>query len=94
MKNGILIHDLDNVVVALERIEAREYVRYRRNGEEEQVEALEDIPIYHKIAVDAIKMQGPVLKYGEIIGTALKDICPGEYVHIHNMKALRGRGDL
>ena len=53
------------------------------------MEALEDIPIYHKIAVDAIKMQGPVLKYGEIIGTALKDICPGEYVHIHNIESTK-----
>ena len=34
------------------------------------------------------------MKYGESIGEAECDIRRGDYVHVHNMKALRGRGDL
>lgn len=34
------------------------------------------------------------MKYGESIGGASQDIKKGEYVHIHNMEARRGRGDL
>ena len=34
------------------------------------------------------------MTYGQSIGVADGDIKKGEYVHIHNMKALRGRGDL
>ena len=35
-----------------------------------------------------------ILKYGECIGAANTPIKKGEYVHVHNMDALRGRGDL
>ena len=35
-----------------------------------------------------------IIKYGESIGRASADIRKGEYVHIHNLEALRGRGDL
>lgn len=48
----------------------------------------------HKIAVRDIKAGEHIMKYGQSIGVADVDIKKGEYVHIHNMKALRGRGDL
>ena len=35
-----------------------------------------------------------IMKYGECIGAANAAIRKGEYVHVHNMDALRGRGDL
>ena len=34
------------------------------------------------------------MKYGESIGAASCDIKKGDYVHVHNLEALRGRGDL
>ena len=34
------------------------------------------------------------MKYGERIGIASVDISRGDYVHIHNLEAVRGRGDL
>ena len=33
-------------------------------------------------------------KYGEVIGEALEDLAPGDYVHVHNLASTRGRGDL
>ena len=55
--------------------------------------AVNDIPVYHKIARTFVKAGGEVFKYGEVIGLASKDINPGEHVHIHNLESNRGRGD-
>ena len=52
-----------------------------------------DIPYGHKIAVQGIDKGSRIIKYGECIGAASRAIQQGEYVHIHNMEALRGRGD-
>jgi altronate hydrolase len=41
----------------------------------------------HKMAVRPIKKSQAVLKYGQIIGFASKDIAPGEHVHVHNVRA-------
>lgn len=46
-----------------------------------------DIPAGHKIAVKDIKEGEPVIKYGEVIGRATKDIKAGEWVHSHNLKS-------
>ena len=35
-----------------------------------------------------------LMKYGESIGRASRDIQKGDYVHVHNLEAMRGRGDL
>jgi altronate dehydratase small subunit len=35
-----------------------------------------------------------ILKYGEVIGRATKNIASGTHAHIHNIESLRGRGDL
>jgi len=40
----------------------------------------------HKFAVTPIKEGDPVLKYGQIIGFAGRDIALGEHVHVHNVK--------
>jgi len=38
-------------------------------------------------------MGEPVIKYGEVIGRATKDIGEGTHAHVHNIESLRGRGD-
>lgn len=47
-----------------------------------------------KFAIRPIKKGEQVLKYGLRIGCALKDIAVGEWVHVHNIEPMRGRGDL
>ena len=54
----------------------------------------EAIPYGHKIAVADIPRGAPIIKYGESIGAASCSISKGAYVHIHNLDAMRGRGDL
>ncbi len=56
---------------------------------------LEDkVPYGHKIALTKIEAGVPIIKYGEEIGVAVKDIQLGEHVHAHNMDSQRARGDL
>jgi altronate dehydratase small subunit len=34
-----------------------------------------------------------IIKYGEVIGVATREIAPGQHVHVHNLESRRGRGD-
>lgn len=58
------------------------------------LKVLADLPYGHKIAITEIRKGEHIMKYGESIGAASRDIPAGDYVHVHNMEALRGRGDL
>lgn len=55
------------------------------------VTCLEDIPYCHKVALADIPRHADFIKYGEIIGYALRDIKKGEWIHIHNLDDVRGR---
>ena len=45
----------------------------------------ETIPTGHKVAVAPIAAGEKVIKYGAPIGSATRDIRPGDYVHTHNL---------
>ena len=49
------------------------------------VVARNEIPSGHKISIQPIEAGEPVLKYGQVIGTASAAIQPGEHVHLHNL---------
>ena len=51
--------------------------------------ALEDVPLGHKIALTEIKNKDTIIKYGNDIGRAISDIPKGGYVHVHNVKTKR-----
>ena len=77
MKKTIVITPNDSVGVALAPL---------KKGEEyEGVTLIEDIEKGHKFALKAIKAGERVIKYGEVIGKATKDIAVGEHIHSHNM---------
>lgn len=50
------------------------------------VTALAEIPRGHKVALTAIGINEPVLKYGQVIGFATRSIAAGEHVHTHNVE--------
>lgn len=54
-----------------------------------QVQARRDIPLGHKIAIDAVGEGEDVLEYGIRIGVAPSGFEPGDYVHTHNLKSAR-----
>ena len=64
-----------------------------KKGNKDQVHVIGDVPFGHKIAVRDIHKGELIMKYGEEIGIATKEIKKGEYVHIHNLDSMRGRGD-
>ncbi len=96
LKLALKVDDLDNVAtIFAEGITDGTEVEIRdKKGNSERVAVIGNVPYGHKIAVRPIAAGEHIMKYGESIGAANVDIAKGEYVHIHNMKALRGRGDL
>ena len=87
MLNAMIVEAAkDNVIVAIEPIKKGETVTYNCGGEEKSLTALEDITIYHKLAARDIPKGEPIVKYGEHIGLAARDIKMGEHVHWHNLE--------
>lgn len=96
MELALKVDDRDNVAtVFADHVRAGDAVAVRdKRGAVESVEVRADIPYGHKVAVRDIPKGDRIIKYGESIGAASADIQKGDYVHVHNMEALRGRGDL
>ena len=63
-------------------------------GQVHKVQLNHAIPYGHKVALCHISSGCPIIKYGEVIGSAMSDIDAGDYVHVHNLESRRGRGDL
>ncbi len=87
-----LIHEkADTVGVATVDIKAKELVRglYMDSQQPLEIEALEDIPLGHKIALVAMKEGDTVIKYGHDIGRVVAPFQKGSHVHIHNLKTKR-----
>lgn len=90
MINALIINEKDNVIVAIEPIKNGDDVEYKDlKGQIKKVIALDNIKIYHKVAIKDIAKDNPVIKYGEHIGFALRDIKIGEHVHDHNTEGRR-----
>jgi (2R)-sulfolactate sulfo-lyase subunit alpha len=53
------------------------------------VQALEDIPIGHKLAIRSLPENATVIKYGVDIGRAIAPIPVGAHLHVHNVKTKR-----
>jgi (2R)-sulfolactate sulfo-lyase subunit alpha len=53
------------------------------------LEALQDIPIGHKIALKDMAVGDTVIKYGVDIGKVVAPIKKGEHAHVHNIKTKR-----
>ena len=87
MYNAMLIDPKDNVVVAVEEIQAGEQVSY--SGETDSFPARESIIIFHKVARCDIPKGSPIIKYGEHIGVAGCDIFTGNHIHVHNVESHR-----
>jgi hypothetical protein len=56
-------------------------------GEEGRVELVEPIARGHKVALRAIAEDEAVVKYGVCIGYATREIHPGQWVHLNNMRS-------
>lgn len=90
MLNAMIVEAAkDNVIVAIEPIHKGDTVTYNCAGQEKALTAMENITIYHKLAACDIAKGESVVKYGEHIGLAARDIKKGEHVHCHNLQEHR-----
>lgn len=97
MDKILLIDEKDTVAVVLCDINTNQKIQLNRGKTISCITAIDHISQYHKIAIQVMRKGEEIIKYGECIGIASKDIDVGEHVHEHNIKEternLRG-GDL
>ncbi|MCR4410843.1 MAG: UxaA family hydrolase [Thermoguttaceae bacterium] len=73
----------DNVCAVTTTIEAGQTLLFQGRP----IRVAQRIPTGHKVAIAPIAAGEKVRKYGAPIGSATRDIAPGEYVHTHNVKS-------
>ncbi len=90
MINSVIINKKDNVIVVIEPIQKGKEITYKRNDNTlVTVTAIDNIQIYHKVAITDIAKGQFVVKYGQHIGVAASDIKTGQHVHEHNVESRR-----
>ena len=94
MKKAIVMDSRDNVATLLTDVDANDVVQVMVGDKTTKTKVQEKIQFGHKFAMETISKGQNVVKYGEVIGQATRDIGEGQHVHVHNVESLRGRGDL
>ena len=96
LKLALKVDDLDNVATIFANgiTDGTEVEVRDKKGNSEVITVHGDVPYGHKIALRDIAPGEHIMKYGECIGAASHPISKGDYDHVHNLDALRGRGDL
>ena len=86
----IIIHDKkDNVgVVVIEKVAPNQKCNcwIMEGDASATVEAKNEVPLGHKLALTDLKEGDTIIKYGHDIGKVVKPIKKGEHVHVHNVK--------
>ncbi|HEX2916275.1 MAG TPA: UxaA family hydrolase [Chloroflexia bacterium] len=81
---ALMVGKEDNVALLLSNVKAGEAVRLLGG----QIEiAAEDMVAGYKIAIKPLAPGQPVINYGRVIGTAIRAIRPGEWIHFHNLNS-------
>jgi altronate hydrolase len=73
------LHEADNVLIACCDLPPNTELS------ETGLRCTEPIPAGHKVAATYLKIGQPVLRYGQIIGTASRPVAPGQHLHDHNL---------
>ena len=79
---AVHLRPTDNIAVAAKSIPAGTEVQF--DGRLITLPGV--VRMGHKFAVQPISEGDPILKYGQIIGFAARDVAIGEHVHVHNVK--------
>lgn len=92
-KQAVVITPKDSVAVATVDLKKGQVATMFIGEKIFEITLKDDVKFGHKFAIKDISKGEHVLKYGESIGTATRDITIGEHVHVHNVESDRGRGD-
>lgn len=87
--NAVRMHAEDTVAVVVKDVAAGERIVFAGCEKEAPIVAKESIPYGHKVAIRPVRVNEPVIKYGEKMGVATADIEVGRHVHVHNVRGLR-----
>ena len=81
----------DSVGVATEDLRAGDALtgHLRDHDDTVEVEAADDVPLGHKLALRDVASGDEIVEYGVVIGRATADITTGQHVHVHNLKGQR-----
>ncbi len=80
----------DHVGVAVEDVAAGSFQAYYMDSRREvEVEALEPIPLGHKVALTDLDADADLIEYGVRVGKTRKAIRRGQLVHVHNVRSAR-----
>ena len=85
-KCALVLDSIDNVCILLSDVSKNESVIL--NGDKGAIMVTEVIEFGHKAALKPIENGEEIIKYGQIIGVATRQINSGEWVHLHNMKSV------
>ena len=86
---AILLNKKDNVATVLLPVKKDGNVEINYNNKVITIViALDNIEIYHKIAIKSIDIGDKVYKYGETIGRATDIIKAGQHVHVNNIESV------
>ncbi|MGH7068071.1 MAG: UxaA family hydrolase [Acetobacteraceae bacterium] len=89
--DAVAVRTSDNVATLLRAVQQGETVGVACSGARFDIVAEQDIAFCHKIALTDLAPGDRIVKYGEAIGEATLRIGAGAWVHVHNMRSLRGR---
>ncbi len=82
MKPKLLrLHPRDNVVIATAPIKAETVLKLDRV----KIQIISNVPMAGKVATRPIAEGEKIIKFGQPIGHATRNIEPGEWVHTHNL---------
>ena len=82
----VRISPSDHVAVALVPVSAGTEISIGGIG----LKTTDDIPAFHKVALEEIDEGQAVFRFGQPIGIATSQITPGQHVHSHNVKSQLG----
>ena len=85
MRQVLILNPADNIAICLKDMNANQVL----DQDNLKITFKQSIPRGHKVATANIKKGDGVIKYGERMGHATKDISVGEHVHTHNVLADR-----
>lgn len=89
MKTILIMHPNDNIGNAIDDIAPGDAYGGTLEGVKKTFTAVEAVPFAFKVAIKDIPKGSRIVKYGEDIGEASKDIKVGECVHVHNVVGCR-----
>jgi altronate dehydratase small subunit len=89
--DALVLNEKDNVATMTRPADPGEQILVQSIKSHITVRTSEFIDTGHKLALVKIRKGDPIIKFGEVIGQATREISPGEHVHSHNVRTLHGK---